>query len=197
MPLFPLTVRSTTTSEQSPRCCKPGSIAALVDLYYRSRKWAGLSEGSKRTHRYILEPFVAEHGHRRVDQMEAKHVDAISDTKAATPFAANRKLLSVMMRMAIRQGWRKDNPVAATNNFKIKSKGYRTWTAAEVDAFQATYPIGTEERIASDLLLYTGQRVSDVVRMGREHVTDSCIVIKQQKSQSKCLSRSKAHSRSS
>ena len=164
---------------------KPGTVAALVDLYYRSRKWTGLSEGSKRTYRYILEPFVAEHGHRRVDQMEAKHVDAILDAKAATLFAANslRKLLSIMMRIAIRQGWRKDNPVEATDYFKIKSKGHRPWTVEEIDKFEAFYPIATEERLAFALLLYTGQRVSDVARMGRQHVQDGSIVIKQQKSQ--------------
>lgn len=48
--------------------------------------------------------------------MEAKHVDAIMDAKAATPVAANRlrKLLSLLMRIAIRQGWRKDNPAHAS-----------------------------------------------------------------------------------
>lgn len=46
------------------------------------------------------------------------------------------------------------------------------WTAGEV-----------EERIAFDLLLYTGQRVSDVVRMGRQHLKDGVITIMQQKSQ--------------
>ncbi len=73
-----------------------GTIAAVVELYYRSRKWTELSPGSQRTYRYILEPFVREHGHRLVAQMEAKHVDAIMDARTATPVAANRlrKLLS-------------------------------------------------------------------------------------------------------
>lgn len=68
-------------------------------------------------------------------------------------------------------------------NFKIRSKGHRTWTVDEVDAFQAFYPIGTEERLAFDLLLYTGQRVSDVVRMGRQHVRDGVLTIMQKKGQ--------------
>ena len=107
------------------------------------------------------------------------------DARAATPVAANRlrKLLSVMMRMAIRQGWRKDNPVLAVENFKIKSKGHRTWTDDEIAAFEAHHPIGTEERLAFALLLYTGQRISDVVRMGRQHVKDGAITIIQKKGQ--------------
>jgi hypothetical protein len=63
---------------------EPRSIAALADLYCHSRKWTDLSASSQRSYRYTLESFVAEHGHRRADQMEAKHVDAIMEARAST-----------------------------------------------------------------------------------------------------------------
>jgi integrase len=163
---------------------KYGTIAALVDLYCHSRKWTELSLGSQRTYRYLLEPFVREHGHRRVDEMQAKNVDVMMNRMADTPVAANRlrKLLSQMMKMAILHGWRKDNPCLAVDNFKIKSKGHRTWSDDEIAAYRAHYAIGTEQRLAFELLLNTGQRVSDVVKMGRKHVKDGCITITQKKS---------------
>jgi integrase len=162
---------------------RPGTTAALVGLYYSSQLWKELSPQSQRTYRHILDRFVAEHGHRRVAQLEAKHVEAIIAAKASTPAAANklRKLLSLLMRVAIVQGWRRSNPVAAVRGVKIKSKGHRTWTDDEIAAFEAFYPIGTEARLAFALLLYTGQRRSDVVRMGREHVKDGIITIAQKK----------------
>ena len=97
--------------------------------------------------------------------------------------AANklRKLLSLLMRVAILEGWRKDNPCLAVKGVKIKSKGHRTWTDEEIAAFEAFYPIGTEARLAFALLLYTGQRRSDVVRMGRQHVKDGVLTITQKK----------------
>ena len=106
--------------------------------------------------------------------MQAKHVAKILADKAGTPAAANklRKLLSLLMRVAILEGWRKDNPCVAVKGVKIKSKGHRTWTDEEITAFEAFYPIGTEARLAFALLLYTGQRRSDVVRMGRQHVME-------------------------
>jgi integrase len=163
---------------------KPRTIAALVDLYCHSRKWTDLSASSQRSYRYTLETFVAEHGHRLVTQMEAKHVAGIMESRASTPVTANRlrKLLQVMMRMAIMQGWRKDNPCLAVENFKIRSKGHRTWTDDEIDAYRLHYAIGTEQRLAFELLLNTGQRVSDVVKMGRKHIKDGCITISQKKS---------------
>ena len=79
---------------------KSGTIAALVGLYYSSQLWKELSPQSQRTYRHILDRFVAEHGHRRVAQLEARHVEAIIAAKASTPAAANklRKLLSLLMR---------------------------------------------------------------------------------------------------
>ena len=43
-------------------------------------------------------------------------------------------------------------------------------TDAEIAQFEARHPIGSKPRLALALLLYTGQRRSDVVRMGRQHV---------------------------
>jgi integrase len=151
---------------------KPRTIAAVVDLYCHSRKWTDLSANSQRSYRYTLESFVAEHGHRLVADMQAKHVAAIMEARASTPVAANRirKLLQAMMKMAIMQGWRKDNPCLAVDNFKIRSKGHRTWTDDEITAYRTHYAIGTEQRLAFELLLNTGQRVSDVVKMGRRHM---------------------------
>jgi integrase len=162
---------------------KAGTFAALVALYYASRQWLALAPQSQRTYRHILDHFVAEHGHRLVAQMEAKHVEAIIAAKASTPSAANklRKLLLLLMRVAILNGWRKDNPVGAVAGMKIKSKGHRTWTDNEIATFKAAHPVGTEARLAFALLLFTGQRRSDVVRMGRQHVKDGVLTITQKK----------------
>ena len=84
--------------------------------------------------------------------------------------------------MAILQGWRKDNPCLAVENFKIKSKGHRAWEDNEIDAYRRHYAIGTEQQLAFELLLNTGQRVSDVVKMGRKHIKDDSITITQKKS---------------
>jgi integrase len=55
------------------------------------------------------------------------------------------------------------------------------WSEAEAARFEAVYPIGTKERLALALLLYTGQRVSDVARMGWQHVKGKWIAVRQEK----------------
>src|SRR5262249_34405341 len=59
--------------------------------------------------------------------------------------------------------------------------GFHTWTEDEIAQFEAHHPIGSKPRLGLALLLYTGQRRSDVVRMGRQHIKDGVLTVKQQK----------------
>ncbi|MGH6866299.1 MAG: site-specific integrase [Methyloceanibacter sp.] len=162
---------------------KPGSINALVQVYYASDEWTALAPQSQRTYRHILERFRAEHGDKPVRLIERDHIKAMVSANAATPAAANkfRKLLSVLMKLAMDKGWRGDNPVASVKGIKIKSEGFKTWSEDHIAQYEAKHAIGTKARLALDQLLYTGQRRSDVVRMGKQHVRNNVLTIRQQK----------------
>ena len=60
-------------------------------------------------------------------------------------------------------GWTDRDPTAGVKGYK--SKEIHTWTEHEIEIFEARWPQGTRERLAFSLLLYTGQRGSDVHRM--------------------------------
>jgi integrase len=59
--------------------------------------------------------------------------------------------------------------------------GFHTWTQEELDRFEAYWPLGTRERLAFDLLLYTGLRRGDAVRVGRQHERDGVITVRTEK----------------
>src|SRR3954453_5210985 len=59
--------------------------------------------------------------------------------------------------------------------------GFHTWTEEELDRFETRWPIGTRERLAFDLLLYTGLRRGDAVRLGKQHVRDGIVSIRTEK----------------
>jgi integrase len=52
-----------------------------------------------------------------------------------------------------------------------------------VAAYEARWPIGTKERVWLDVLLYTGLRRGDAVRLGRQHVRDGVATLRTEKSQ--------------
>ena len=59
--------------------------------------------------------------------------------------------------------------------------GFYVWTQQELDRFEARWPVGTRERLAFDLLLYTGLRRGDAVRVGRQHEREGWLTIRTEK----------------
>ena len=152
---------------------QPGTIAALIVAYYASAEWAQLRATTQAGYRNMLDRFREKHGTKRVGTLEPRHLEAIFHAMAATPGAARnlRKRLARVFRLAVRLGWRSDNPVRETEPpvRRRNQVGFVPWTEDEIAAFERRWPSGTRERLALALLLYTGQRRSDVVTMGRQH----------------------------
>jgi integrase len=62
-----------------------------------------------------------------------------------------------------------------------KSDGFRPWIEEDIAAFEAGYPVGSKQHLALALLLETGLRCSDVVRVGRTNIREGAVRIVQQK----------------
>jgi integrase len=162
---------------------QPRSINALIIEYYRSASFIALKPTSQRPYRRILDRFRAAHGDKGVTSVQSHHLNAILHGMAATPHAAVnlRKRLSKVFKLAVRLGWRADNPVRETELDPVKTRGHIPWSEAEIETFEARWPSGSRERLALALLVYTGQRRSDVVQMGNQHVSDGRISVAQHK----------------
>jgi integrase len=162
---------------------KAGTVAAVVSMYLASAVFAGLADETRRTRRNILERFREAHCDKRIASIERKHVQALIDAKAATPSAARNLLAAIrlLMQFAIDAGIRADDPTLGVKRVKIKTDGYATWTEDDIAAFERRHPPGTMPRLALALLLGTGQRRGDVVRMARPHVRGDLIAVRQQK----------------
>jgi integrase len=157
----------------------PGTFDRLVQEYFASADFLRLADSSRRTYRFVIERLVHEEniGHRLVRQMTREHVRRIMSKRAATPGAANSVLqkLKVLIRFAIDNGWRQDDPTLRLKKF---AKGeFHTWTEEEIAQFERRWPIGSIARLAFALLLYTGQRRSDVVTMSWRDVEDGTIQV--------------------
>lgn len=168
---------------------KPGSIDALIAAYYAAPEYLTLSDASKRSYRNILERFRAEHGTKSVATIQRVHIKAIIGQKAATPTAANNLLdrIRVLMAFAVDIGIRPDNPAFGLKGFKVRSEGYHTWSDAEIERFEAHHTADHRALLALALLLYTGQRRSDVVRMGWQHMEQGGIAVSQMKTGTRLL----------
>ena len=73
------------------------------------------------------------------------------------------------------------DPTRDVKLLNVKTDGFHVWTDDEAARFEARWPIGTRERLAFDLLLFTGLRRGDAVRLGRQHIKDGVFRIKTEK----------------
>ena len=111
------------------------------------------------------------------------HVSQLLAGKRAHPHSARSflKALRGMIAVAIVAGLCELDPAAGIRVKVPASRGYTTWTEDDISRFETAYPIGTKARLALALLLYTGQRRGDVIRMGRQHVKGSFLTVRQSK----------------
>jgi integrase len=159
-----------------------GSVGSLIASYFKSADFANLKPSSRRLYRIVLDHFGSMHGHRMVHDMPRIKVAAyIQAIGAEKPAMANltRAVLRKLLSYAVQDGYRDDNPVTMIKSYK--SGTHHTWDDDELAAFEARWPLGTRERLAYALLLHTGQRGGDVVKMRRADVSGGMIAVVQQK----------------
>ena len=164
-----------------PTKAQGGSLEWLIDSYKRSAHWANLKPSTRRMRDNILKRVVEENGKHPFRDITRRHINEAIDRRP--PHAGNtfRKVMSQMFRWAVSVELVPVNPVDGANRHRVKSDGFHTWTLEEVTRFRARWPVGTRERLALDLALFTGLRRSDLAVVGRQHVRNGVISIKTEK----------------
>ncbi|MCO5130037.1 MAG: tyrosine-type recombinase/integrase [Xanthobacteraceae bacterium] len=164
---------------------KAGTMGALIAQYYKSAAFTGLADATRSTYRNQLEAFRVKHGDKPVAAIKTSHIDAILGEIAGKSTAQAHKLrkrLLMLMALAVKWEYRADNPMLTASKVKHKEIGYRTWTEDDIAAFRKRWAKNTPQRIALEVLLHTGLRRSDAVKLGRQHLQDGAFAISTKKS---------------
>jgi enterobacteria phage integrase len=166
----------------------PGTIDALIISYMHGATYRGLRDTTKAGYASRIEALRTQHGHRTVAGLTRERiVTGILQPYADRPGAAlsTLKVLRVLIRHAIDIGWLKHDPSLGIK--RPKTQEIRSWTDPEIKAFEERWPIGTKQRLAFALMLYTGQRRSDVHRLTWTDVSGATIRVVQQKTRRKLV----------
>ena len=160
---------------------KPGSLSVAIAGYYTSLEFRSLAAGTQTARRAILERFRAAHGDKPIVLLPPKFIAHVLSTMK--PFAARNWLKAIrhLMQFCVAQEMCATDPTQGIKLPRAKSDGIHSWTEGEISMFEAHHAIGTRPRLALALLLYTGQRRGDVLRMGRQHIRDGVITVRQDK----------------
>lgn len=178
-----------------------GTLDDLIDRYCDPITRLGPTKVTQEKVRAVLEDFRKGRGDRPVNLVTFEALDKIiakKRQKTVIPTAsgeriiggihAARKLRKELVRLfTFAQHTRMidHNPALLTQKIKPtveeKSGGFVPWTEADIAKFRDYHPLSTRERLAMELLLWTDQRRSDIVKMGRAQIRDGRIPVVQEK----------------
>ena len=160
---------------------KPGSVAATVAAYFLSTQFAELAPGTRNARRCILQRFRDEHGEKPIGAMPPKFIALM--LSSMKPHAARNyfKAIRALCQFAVSVEMIESDPTQGIKRPKAKTEHRRPWTDSEVEQYERAHPIGSKARLGFALGLYTVQRLSDVIRMGRQHIHDGELMVRQNK----------------
>jgi integrase len=149
-----------------------GTLGWLIGRYRQSSAWASLAPGTRDQRGNVLRSIEKQSGDIQFTSITRKKIIEGRERRKDTPHAANTfvRTLSHLFKWAVEMELVSDNPARDVKKLTVKSDGFHVWTDAELARFEERWPIGTRERLAFDLLLYTGLRRGDAARLGRQHV---------------------------
>jgi integrase len=161
---------------------KVGTVnAALVGYYDSTMFFGSLAPSTQAVRRGILERFRAEHGDKPMAELPPKFI-TLTLNKLRPSVARNWfKAIRHLMQYAVAADLCKVDPTQGLKLPKIKTSGIYTWNETDIATYESAWPIGTKARLAFVLLLYTAQRRSDVIRIGRQHIRNGVLQVRQAK----------------
>jgi integrase len=174
-------------SSQPPRAKSPtmeGTLAWLIERYRETVAGTDLSWATRRQRENIFRHVLETAGKQPLSKITAPSITAGRDRRANTPSQARHFLDAVrgLYRWATKAQIVKTDPTIGVDDPpRAKSDGFPPCTEDHVAAYERCWPIGTRERVWLAVLLYTGLRRGDAVRLGRQHVRDGVASIKAEK----------------
>lgn len=155
-----------------------GSLAWGIAEYQQSLHWRSLGDLTRRRRGATFQQMIDKSGHRQMrDIVEQDLIDAREKRTGGKGHAANNFLKAVKPLFAYfrERGWISVDPARHVDRVKAVKGTRLAWTADDIAAYEKRHPLGTMPHLAMRLLLFTGLRRSDIVKLGRQHLRNGMI----------------------
>jgi integrase len=164
-----------------------GTLAWLFDRYCDVSAWTKLTKSTRYKRQKIMLRVLETAGDKRLTSITKETVEAGVERRKSAPSSAQAFVdtLHGVFKWALKAGHVTIDPTEGVEvDLTPKRKGgYPPWTDDDMAAYEAFWSIGTRERLLFDILCFTGMRIGDVSRLGRQHVSKGQIKIDTEKSQ--------------
>jgi integrase/recombinase XerD len=144
-----------------------GTIAAACEAYLASGVYRELSDSYRPVIRRHVDAIKLRGGSAKLTDLRHYHInnnlDPLTPAVARSRLKAWRKLGAFWLE----RGMIPENVSrAATGKPMPKTDGHKEWTHSDVDAFRKYWKLDTQQRLAMEILQWTGVRCVDAIRLG-------------------------------
>jgi len=154
--------------QDAPPTYPGGTLGSTWRAALASDLFAGLSPGYRAIIARQAGLICAKAGTVKAAPITERHIRA--DLRDVPDPRARLKAWRFWARHCVEKGWIAADPARGIKLHLPASDGHPAWSPAEIEAFRARYPIGSTPRALMELAYWTGARVSDLVRIGPQHV---------------------------
>ncbi len=160
-----------------------GTLLAIWRNYVRSDSFISLSKGYQTTLHSHADKIMATGGKVPIIQIGPQHIRKDLADLTTNPARQRLKTWRAIMSQAVIDGEIEDNPSRLVQQRKARKPiKHVPWSSDDVAAFRKRWPIETRQRLALEVLHYTGARISDCIRLGPGMVSsDGWLSFSQQK----------------
>jgi integrase len=159
-----------------------GTLAWLVERYRETGAWTNLSLATRRQRENIFKQVLKTAGKQSIAKITTTSIMAGRDRRQDTPARHFLDAMRGLFRWAVKAKLVASDPTVGVDNPpRPKTDGFAVWSDDDIAAYEKQWPIGTRQRVWLDVLVYTGLRRGDAVRLGRQHIRNGVGSIKTEK----------------
>ncbi|MFK5596484.1 tyrosine-type recombinase/integrase [Methylobacterium sp. HMF5984] len=162
-----------------------GTVSWLIAKYLSTGDWSDLAAATRKQRHTVYRIVEQAVGNEAIKHLDHANLLEARDRRRDKPHAANNfiKAMRGLFQWAVAANHVKIDPTIGIKLLVGSNDdvGFHAWTEEEVARFEAKWPTGSRQRLAFDLLLYTGLRRGDAVRLGRPHVRNGEFTIRTEK----------------
>lgn len=174
----------TDTETAKPKPAGKGSLEWLIARYRETSVYLALSPATRKQRDNIFENVIKSGGREPYKAVTRKAIVKGREKRAMTP-AQSRNFLDAMRGLfawaASAEFMPEDPTIGVKNPPRPKTAGFKPWTDDDVAIYERRWPAGSQQRVWLHVLLYTGLRRGDAVRIGRQHVRDGVAALRTEK----------------
>ncbi|WP_323008554.1 tyrosine-type recombinase/integrase [Paracoccus sp. (in: a-proteobacteria)] len=148
-----------------------GTLGAALTLYKASDDFALLAATTRAQRRPIIDDLIERYGHASHEGLARKHIDKDLDRFTGSVRNNHLKTWRGFCAWMVDHYKLPNNPSDGIKKSKVaKSDGHIPWDEDQIAKFREYWAVGTMERLAFELIYWTGARVSDAIRLGPRNI---------------------------